>query len=204
MDIVTFYLNKAVYFDAILIWIPLIWITVWIKPLEIKRNTLLPILTSFMACSWEIYIYFIYDWGHTSGAILRVDLVFILFALAVIDGFAARSLLTVGRNLATGARGKAGLFLVGGLLLYVPAASVAQLAKIIFLGQESALHVAVKSGELQRVKSVIEDGANLESRDSTGDTPLHLSAFKGYTEITKYLLDHGAKVDATNKDKRTP
>lgn len=39
---------------------------------------------------------------------------------------------------------------------------------------------------------------------SLGQTPLHLAAQKGYTKVMQILLNHGAKIDAQDRDGNTP
>jgi Ca-activated chloride channel family protein len=59
----------------------------------------------------------------------------------------------------------------------------------------SLLHKAADEGRADAVKSELGAGADLNSKDAEGRTPLMLAAMHGHTEAVKALLDNGAKVD---------
>ncbi|KAI4225867.1 MAG: hypothetical protein LQ349_006979 [Xanthoria aureola] len=61
---------------------------------------------------------------------------------------------------------------------------------------ETPLHGAVAQDHLEVVVELVERGANLALCDNEGYTPLHVSAFFGYTEIATYLHSHGADLHA--------
>jgi ankyrin repeat protein len=46
---------------------------------------------------------------------------------------------------------------------------------------------------------MIENGVNLNCVNVVGETPLMMSAMKGLTESARFLIDHHANVNATNK-----
>ena len=67
----------------------------------------------------------------------------------------------------------------------------------------SSLHEAAEAGNLEEVKGLIEEGANVNSKDTFGETPLHVAARKGYRGVMEYLISKGAEVDtlgAANAD----
>ncbi|XP_068236646.1 BRCA1-associated RING domain protein 1-like [Palaemon carinicauda] len=60
---------------------------------------------------------------------------------------------------------------------------------------ETMLHIACIKGDVERVKSLLEDGANPNSKDNAGWTPLHEACSHGFHNIAEMLLRHGAFVD---------
>ncbi|KAF8777405.1 Ankyrin-1 like protein [Argiope bruennichi] len=56
------------------------------------------------------------------------------------------------------------------------------------------LHDAAVSGSLQIIKSLIEKGAAIDARDSTGVKPIHMAAKEGYQDIVEYFLGEGINV----------
>jgi ankyrin repeat protein len=58
---------------------------------------------------------------------------------------------------------------------------------------------AVYEGDLQRVKSVLDQGADVNAKDIDGWTALMYASLNGYADIVKYLIDHGADINVKNK-----
>ena len=54
-------------------------------------------------------------------------------------------------------------------------------------------------GGAEKVRSLLREGADVNTTDSNGDTPLILAAFHGSTEVVGVLLEHGADTNARNK-----
>ncbi|MFH1197137.1 MAG: ankyrin repeat domain-containing protein [bacterium] len=50
-----------------------------------------------------------------------------------------------------------------------------------------------ETGALQIVKLLVESGANINAKDIFGDTPLTLTAWRGFEDIVNYLLDNNAE-----------
>ena len=63
------------------------------------------------------------------------------------------------------------------------------------LAQAGALHDAAKAGELVQVKALLDQGANPNAQDNTGETPLSLAALAGRAEVVKLLIERGSAVD---------
>ena len=60
---------------------------------------------------------------------------------------------------------------------------------------------AVKSGNVEAVKGLLENGADLDTGDSQfGVSPLSWAALLGKTEIAELLIQNGADVNGRNKD----
>ncbi len=55
---------------------------------------------------------------------------------------------------------------------------------------------AVRDGNIEKVRSLIEKGAEMNTRDYRGRTPLFLTAARGYTDIAELLVEGGADIDA--------
>jgi len=51
---------------------------------------------------------------------------------------------------------------------------------------------------------LIERGANPNTRDSGGSTPLHYASKYGRIEVARVLIEHGASVKVENNDGKTP
>jgi ankyrin repeat protein len=58
---------------------------------------------------------------------------------------------------------------------------------------------AAIENNLSEVRRLLSVGANVNARDSksNGLTPLHRACYKGYVQIVKELLEHGADIEAT-------
>jgi len=59
---------------------------------------------------------------------------------------------------------------------------------------------AAARGDLQAVKDLLAQGANVNGSSGDGYTALLSAAFYGNSEIVEYLLDHGADVNARDKN----
>jgi ankyrin repeat protein len=62
----------------------------------------------------------------------------------------------------------------------------------------SALMKAVQHNDPAAVKRLIAEGVNVSELDASGDAPLVMAAYKGYTEIVRLLLEAGADVTAVD------
>ncbi|WP_342637845.1 ankyrin repeat domain-containing protein [Orientia tsutsugamushi] len=69
-----------------------------------------------------------------------------------------------------------------------------------------ALHRAVKDGDLEEVKYLLSANNNIDVniKDTDFNTPLYCAVAKGYIEIIKLLLSHGANINSTNCSGNTP
>ena len=66
------------------------------------------------------------------------------------------------------------------------------------------LHEAAKEGDLPKVNSLIEGGADLNVRNENGATPLHFAADRGHKDVAELLISKGADVNAETKRGFTP
>ena len=62
----------------------------------------------------------------------------------------------------------------------------------------------MRHGNLDCIKVLIRAGANVNSINAGGHTPLHEAAYRGYEDTIKMLLLHGANPHATSNQRRTP
>lgn len=66
--------------------------------------------------------------------------------------------------------------------------------KIEIKGRGTALHVAVSNGCKKEVKSLVEaiekleDESSLKMRNEIGATPLHLAAYRGFTDVCEVII----------------
>jgi len=62
----------------------------------------------------------------------------------------------------------------------------------------------LKTGKnLETAREVVAEG-KVNMKDMDGDTSLHYAAGEGNLEVTKYLVEHGANIEAANKWGNTP
>jgi len=57
------------------------------------------------------------------------------------------------------------------------------------------LHEAAAAGDIEQVKSLISQGANLDARDNQGSKPLHHAAVNGHKKVAELLIENGADVN---------
>ena len=70
--------------------------------------------------------------------------------------------------------------------------------------QNTALHLAVRDGNAEAVKALLECGANCDPRNAMGITPLHDAAKSGNRDIAELLLTAGADPLAVARNGDTP
>lgn len=70
---------------------------------------------------------------------------------------------------------------------------------------ETLLWEALSEENLERIKALVKSDPELiRSKDEEGDTPLHYAAFAGRLDLTAFLLENGADVNACDEDLLTP
>jgi len=75
------------------------------------------------------------------------------------------------------------------------------------LGTNEADTVGRKKTEKEAIDSIelcLKGGTDMNAKDSRGQTALHGAAQKGWDQVVKYLVDHGAKLDAKDNKGLTP
>ena len=70
----------------------------------------------------------------------------------------------------------------------------------------TALHLACQQGNHEIAEALLRAGAQVDVKDSWGNTPLWRAtfAFQGDTRLIRLLLDHGANPDLANNSGRSP
>jgi len=63
---------------------------------------------------------------------------------------------------------------------------------------------AIENNDVNEVKRLIEDGADLEARDERKRTALYVACSEGHLEIAKLLIENGADIEAKGYDNQTP
>jgi hypothetical protein len=75
---------------------------------------------------------------------------------------------------------------------------------IILAGCRSALVNAILNDRTERVKQLIDEGADINEKGKDNFTPLHWAAYYGKTEMVKILLSKGAEVNVRSETYGTP
>jgi ankyrin repeat protein len=57
---------------------------------------------------------------------------------------------------------------------------------------------------IESARVLLEAGANINAAEGRGQTALHGAAFWGFTELVQFLADHGANLEAKDKQGKTP
>ncbi|KAK6534041.1 hypothetical protein TWF281_005380 [Arthrobotrys megalospora] len=65
------------------------------------------------------------------------------------------------------------------------------------------LHSALGKGNLDILKLIINDGADINARSEKGETALHIATKRGDNHIVEFLLKHGAVVNVAAQNGRT-
>lgn len=74
----------------------------------------------------------------------------------------------------------------------------------IFLGGFFSRHAMKLYDPARAARAMLEEGSDVESKDGSGHTPLHLAAATNMRNVADVLLECGAEVDARNHSGATP
>ena len=66
------------------------------------------------------------------------------------------------------------------------------------------LHTHISESTLNRIRILIDSGAEVHSQDTQGDTPLHVAAHCGFSRVASLLVNHGATVSTLNARGESP
>jgi len=76
------------------------------------------------------------------------------------------------------------------------ALAVAALMALPGLADGDGLHDAADNGDVEKVRALLDAGANVNARNNYGETALMRTALNGHAEVAALLIDAGADVDA--------
>jgi len=65
------------------------------------------------------------------------------------------------------------------------------------------LGIAVRNGDIDQIKYLIKQGADVNAKDRNGNTALHGAVYKGHKEIVNLLLVREADINAKNYKQET-
>jgi ankyrin repeat protein len=57
---------------------------------------------------------------------------------------------------------------------------------------------------IETIKLCLAAGMDVNAAESSGRTALHGAALQGFDAVVQFLVEHGAKLDAKDKNCRTP
>ena len=69
--------------------------------------------------------------------------------------------------------------------------------------KNSALHFAIIQKNYEAIVVLLENGMNIDAKNTDGRTPLMLAALSGDEKLTKYLLDNGADLSIKDNSGQT-
>ncbi len=117
----------------------------------------------------------------------------ILFAVAAIAGLASLSPAVLHAQISSTSSSQQ--------IRPIPAQSPQDAAKVV---RDATLHQSARTGDLNSLRSTLQQGADPNARDATGRTALIDAVAGGQMEAARVLLDAGAKVNITSSEGRTP
>ncbi|MDG2054318.1 MAG: CotH kinase family protein [Phycisphaerales bacterium] len=69
---------------------------------------------------------------------------------------------------------------------------------------DESLFAAAKLGDVDAIKTHLDQGTDVNARDEGGGSALGLAAIAGQIDAMRYLIEHGAEVNATSNDGGVP
>ena len=72
------------------------------------------------------------------------------------------------------------------------------------VSRETALHIVAGQRRADWIAHLLALGANINARDSKGQTPLQVAVNANFTQGAGYLIEHGARLDDSNNVGETP
>ena len=72
------------------------------------------------------------------------------------------------------------------------------------LGWRYGLSQVSEADAIHAIELCLKAGVDINAANAKGQTALHGAAMRGANQIVQFLVDHGARLDATDKENRTP
>jgi ankyrin repeat protein len=72
------------------------------------------------------------------------------------------------------------------------------------LGWRYGLSQVAEADSIQAIQLCLNNGVNINAANAKGETALHGAAMRGSDSIVQFLVYHGARLDVTDKEGRTP
>jgi pectate lyase len=69
--------------------------------------------------------------------------------------------------------------------------------------ESSTLNVAAYRGDLDKIRAALKDGADVNSKNSQGETLLYSAALEGRKDIVEFLIIQGADINSKNSQAKT-
>jgi len=69
---------------------------------------------------------------------------------------------------------------------------------------KTLLHESCQNGSLDIIRLLVDNGANLETKDNSGNTALHYASENGHIHVTRFLILNCANVNIKNKTGKLP
>ncbi len=103
----------------------------------------------------------------------------------------------------------AALSAFGRLLDEYPQSAIVPSTKLMMERAEKAKDAnlflkAIKNGDIERIRKLISQGADVNAKDKRGMTPLHNAAYYGQRQVAEVLIAKGANVNETDTAGQTP
>lgn len=92
------------------------------------------------------------------------------------------------------------MFVVAQFVMLIPASLAQTPPSIAQINTYQGLHKAAHNGDSVTLRQLVEQGSDLEVRDNSGRTPLHVAVFASHDEAVRVLAKAGAKLNALEND----
>ena len=70
--------------------------------------------------------------------------------------------------------------------------------------RQSKIHSEIQNGNLNNVRTLIQNGADIEAVGPSKWTPVHYAVRYGQEDILDLLLSNGANIEAKDSSRKTP